>query len=268
VIRKISHIITGLATRVLSEMNIRDNTILITGGATGVGFSLAEEFTKAGNEVIICGRREEKLKEAKDKLPQIHTRKCDVSNEKERKALYEWASSNFKSLNILVNNAGIQRMIDFRKGIEELRGEDEIETNFKAYVHLCAYFTPLFLQRKEAAIINVSSGLAFVPLAIMPVYCATKAAVHSFSLSLRHQLRNTHIKVFEVIPPTVDTELDKGARAQRGQQERGIQSSEVAKAVISGLEKDEYEIAVGMAKNLKMGARNNLEQIFQNMNRL
>ena len=266
---KISHIITGLAARVLNEMNIRDNTILITGGATGIGFSLAEEFTKAGNEVIICGRREEKLKEAKDKLSQIHTRKCDVSNGKEREALYEWASSNFKNLNILVNNAGIQRMIDFKKGTEEmLRGEDEIETNFKAYVHLCAHFTPLFLQRKEAAIINVSSALCFVPLAIMPVYCATKAAVHSFSLSLRHQLRNTPIKVFEVIPPTVDTELDKGARAQRGQQDRGIQPSEVAKAVISGLERDEYEIAVGMAKNLKMSARNNLEQIFQNMNRL
>jgi uncharacterized oxidoreductase len=249
-------------------MKIGGNTILITGGATGIGFSLAEAFVNAGNEVIICGRREEKLKEAKNKLPQIHTKRCDLSKDEERKLLYDWVSSHFKNINILVNNAGIQRMIDFKKGTEELfDGEDEIEINFKTYVHLSAYFTPLLMKQKEAAIINISSGLGFIPLAIMPVYCATKAAIHSFSLSLRHQLKNTSVKVFEVIPPTVDTELDKGARAKRGQTDRGISPTEVAKATIDGLEKDEYEIAVGMAQNLRMGARNNPDQLFQNMNR-
>jgi uncharacterized oxidoreductase len=225
-------------------MKIGGNTILITGGATGIGFSLAEAFVKADNEVIICGRRENKLEEAKNKLPQIHTKNCDLSKEKERKLLYGWIGSNFKNLNILVNNAGIQRMIDFKKGTDELfDGEDEIEINLKAYIQLSAYFIPLFLNKKEAAIFNISSGLAFIPLAITPVYCATKAAVHSFSLSLRHQLRNTPIRVFEIIPPTVDTELDKGARAQRRQEDRGIQPSEVAKATISALEKDEDECA-------------------------
>jgi uncharacterized oxidoreductase len=249
-------------------MKIGGNTILITGGATGIGFSLAEAFVNAGNEVIICGRREEKLKEAKNKLPQIHTKRCDLSKDEERKLLYDWVSSHFKNINILVNNAGIQRMIDFKKGTEELfDGEDEIEINFKTYVHLSAYFTPLLMKQKEAAIINISSGLGFIPLAIMPVYCATKAAIHSFSLSLRHQLKTTSVKVFEVIPPTVDTELDKGARAKRGQTDRGISPTEVAKATIDGLEKDEYEIAVGMAQNLRMGARNNPDQLFQNMNR-
>lgn len=249
-------------------MEIKNNTVLITGGATGIGFSLAEAFLKAGNEVIICGRRESKLKEAKEKLPQIHTIVHDLSKPEERKSLFEWASSNFQNINILVNNAGIQRMIDFKKGTSELlSGEDEIEINLKAYVQLSAYFIPSFMKKKEAAIINVSSGLGFIPLAIVPVYCATKAAIHSFSLSLRHQLRATPVKVFEVIPPTVDTELDKGARSQRGQQDRGIQPSEVAKATMEGLKKDEYEIAVGMAQNLKTGARNNPEQIFQNMNR-
>jgi uncharacterized oxidoreductase len=244
------------------------NTILITGGATGIGFSLAEAFVNAGNEVLICGRREEKLKEAKNKLPQIHTKRCDLSRDEERKLLYEWVSSHFKDINILVNNAGIQRMIDFKKGTEELfDGEDEIEINFKTYVHLAAYFTPLLMKQKEAAIINISSGLGFIPLAIMPVYCATKAAIHSFSLSLRHQLKTTSVKVFEVIPPTVDTELDKGARAKRGQTDRGISPTEVAKATIDGLEKDEYEIAVGMAQNLRMGARTNPDQLFQTMNR-
>jgi len=244
------------------------NTILITGGATGIGFSLAQEFVKAGNEVIICGRRENKLEEAKRKLPQIHTKACDLSKEEERKELYEWVRSNFENINILVNNAGIQRSIDFKKGTDELfGGEDEIETNLKAYIHLSAYFIPIFLKRKEAAIINVSSGLCFVPLAIMPVYCATKAAVHSFSMSLRHQLRDTSIKVFEIIPPTVDTELDRGARAQREQQERGIPPAEVAKASINALGKNEYEVAIGMAQNLRTGSRNNPEQAFQNLNK-
>jgi uncharacterized oxidoreductase len=197
-------------------MKTKENTILITGGATGIGFSLAETLVKAGNRVIICGRREGKLKEAKGKLPQIQTRVCDVSREKERESLFNWVKDNFKDLNVVINNAGIQRMVNLKKGTQDLfNGENEIETNLVALIHLSAYFIPLLLKKKEAAIINVSSGLGFVPIAAMPVYCATKAAVHSFSLSLRHQLKNTTIKVFEVIPPIVDTELDKGARDRR-----------------------------------------------------
>jgi uncharacterized oxidoreductase len=249
-------------------MKTNDNTILITGGATGIGFSLAEAFVKSGNDIIICGRTGKKLEDVKKKLPQIHTVKCDLSKEDDRQSLYDYISSNFPNINVLINNAGIQRMIDLTKGTTELfEGEDEIEINFKAYVHLSAYFIPLFLQRKEAAIINISSGLGFVPMAMTPVYSATKAAIHSFSMSLRHQLRNTSIRVFEVIPPTVNTDLDKGARDRRGQKDKGIPPFEVAKAVIDGLEKDEFEIAIGMAQNLIMGSRNNPEQIFQNINR-
>ena len=248
-------------------MKTTGNTILITGGATGIGFSLAETFVKAGNEVVICGRREDKLKEAKRKLPQLHITVCDLSKESKRKFLYEWVCSNFSDINILVNNAGIQRMIDFKRGVNELYfGEDEIEVNLKACIHLSALFTPLFLQKEEAAIVNVSSGLGFVPIAIMPVYCATKAAVHSFTMSLRHQLRDTSVKVFEVIPPIVDTELDKGARGHRGQEDRGIPPVEVAKATMKALESNQYEIPVGMAENLRTGARTNPEQLFQNMN--
>ena len=248
-------------------MKTTGNTILITGGATGIGFSLAETFVKAGNEVVICGRREDKLKEAKRKLPQLHITVCDLSKESKRKFLYEWVCSNFSDINILVNNAGIQRMIDFKRGVNELYfGEDEIEVNLKACIHLSALFTPLFLQKEEAAIVNVSSGLGFVPIAIMPVYCATKAAIHSFTMSLRHQLRDTSVKVFEVIPPIVDTELDKGARGQRGQEDRGIPPVEVAKATMKALESNQYEIPVGMAENLRTGSRTNPEQLFHNMN--
>jgi uncharacterized oxidoreductase len=248
-------------------MKTTGNTILITGGATGIGFSLAEAFVKAGNEVVICGRREAKLKEAKRKLPQLHITVCDLSKESKRKFLYEWVCSNFSDINILVNNAGIQRMIDFKRGVNELYfGEDEIEVNLKAYLHLSALFTPLFLEKAETAIINVSSGLGFVPIAAMPVYCATKAAVHSFTQSLRHQLKDTSIKVFEVIPPMVDTELGRGSRETRELQDRGIPPSEVAQATLKALKNDEYEIAIGMAENLRMGARKNPEEIFKNIN--
>jgi len=249
-------------------MKINGNTILITGGATGIGFALAQAFVREDNEVIICGRREQKLKEAKNKLPQIHTTVCDLSKGKEREALYNWLKSNFKDLNILVNNAGIQRMIDFKNGIYNLsEGENEIDINLTAPIHLSAYFIPDLIRQKESAIINISSGLAFIPIASMPVYCATKAAMHSFSVSIRHQLRDTSIKVFEIIPPIVDTDLDKGARDERGQEDKGIHPSEVAKATLKALEEDEYETAIGMAQNLRMGSRNNPEQFFKGINR-
>ena len=110
-------------------MNISGNTILITGGATGIGFALAEEFLAAGNTVLICGRREQRLKEAQQKHPQLLYKVCDVSNQNDREDLLQWAKNN--NVNILVNNAGIQRDIDFTKGMEDLqRGESEIKINF------------------------------------------------------------------------------------------------------------------------------------------
>ncbi|HTX43499.1 MAG TPA: SDR family NAD(P)-dependent oxidoreductase, partial [Methanocella sp.] len=220
------------------------------GGATGIGLELAGEFIKAGSEVIVCARTEDNLKRAKSKLPGLHVKRCDVSKEPEREALYDWAVTNFKGLNILVNNAGIQRMIDFKKGTEDLLrqraedGEDEIEVNLRALVYMTALFTPHLMRQREAAIINVSSGLAFYPLEALPVYCATKAAVHSFSITLRQQLAGTPVKVFELIPPMVDTNLDKGARKARGQTYFGISTAELVLPAMKAFEKDTYEIRV------------------------
>ena len=248
-------------------MKTSGNTILITGGATGIGFALAETLLNAGNEVIICGRREDKLKEANKKLPQIQMRVCDVSDEKERKSLFVWAKNNFADLNVLINNAGIQRMVNLKQGTEDLlKGENEIETNLVAPIHLTSYFIPLFLKRKEATIINVSSGLGFIPIAAMPVYCATKAAIHSFTISLRYQLRDTAVKIFEIIPPAVDTELGKSTTTDEAEEYRGIPPSLVAEATIKALAKNEYEIVVGEAKDLLKGARTNPEQTFNNIN--
>jgi uncharacterized oxidoreductase len=246
---------------------MESNTVLITGGATGIGLALAKEFISFGNEVIICGRRKNKLDEAKRSFPNIHIKLCDVSSFNDRQELYNWVKTNFKKLNILVNNAGIQKMIDFKKGISEFKNKgNEISINFEAPVLLSAYFVPLLLNQKEAAIINISSGLGFIPLAIMPVYCASKAAIHSFSISLRHQLKETSIKVFEIIPPIVDTELDRGTRDKKGGTYKGISPEETAKETMIALKKDEYEFAIGTAQNLRMGSRQNPEGFFANMN--
>ncbi len=248
-------------------MKISGNTILITGGATGIGLALAELFLRDGNRVVICGRRKENLLEAQRKFPQIQIKVCDVAEADERQALYDWITSYYPGMNILVNNAGIQRMVDFTKGTADLsNGEDEIRINFSAPVLLTAMFIPQLMKLEEAAIMNISSGLGFVPLTIVPVYCATKAAMHSFTWSLRHQLRKTSVKVFEVIPPTVDTNLDRGARGERKQEYRGIPASEVAKATLAGMAKDEFEITIGQSQGLRDGTRQEAELIFQRMN--
>ena len=248
-------------------MKTTGNTILITGGATGIGFALAEAFVEAGNEVIICGRRQKKLDQAKRRLPKVNAIRCDVRDAEGRGALFNWTVKNFPNLNILVNNACNQRQIDFRKGTNDLlAGEDEIETNLRAPVHLSALFIPHLMKQQEAAIVNVSSGLAFIPLTAVPVYCATKAAIHSLSLSLRHQLKETSIKVFEIIPPIVDTELHQGERERRGQKDRGIKPREVALATLHALGADDYELAVGRAESLRMGARSDPERLFQMVN--
>ena len=249
-------------------MRTNGNTILITGGATGIGFALAEAFVKEGNKVLICGRREAKLKEARGKLPQIQARQCDLSKKEDRESFCDWVRDNHKDLNILVNNAGIQRAIKLRKGTAELfGGEDEVQINFAAPIHISAYFAPLLMKKKEAAIINVSSGLGFVPIAAMPVYCATKAGIHMFSISLRHQLKDTPVRVFEIVPPAVDTELGKGATGESEQQYRGIPPSEVATETLRALKNDEYEVVIGEAKGLVEGSRKDFEKTFQELNR-
>jgi uncharacterized oxidoreductase len=244
-------------------MKIKGNTVLITGGATGIGFSLASEFLRNNNEVIICGRREEKLREAEAKLRGIHTKVCDVSKAEERVFLRDWIKKNFESLNILINNAGIQRLIDFRKGEESFSGsESEIETNLTAPAHLISLFIPLLLN-KDSAIINISSGLAYKPVLHVPVYCATKAAIHALSVALRKQLQDTSIKIFEIVPPLVDTELDKGRRNKMSNALPKLSPSIIAAAALEALENDEYEIAVGNAAKSILENKTYLEQMSQ-----
>ncbi len=248
-------------------MNISGNTVLITGGATGIGYALTESFLEANNEVIVCGRREERLLEAQKKNPKLHVKVCDVAKEADRKALVEWITNMFPKLNVLVNNAGIQRDVDFTNGIDDfLSGENEIEINLEAPIILSGMLIPFLTGKKEAAIVNVSSGLGFIPAARMPVYSATKAALHAFSMALRHQLSKSGIKVFEVVPPGVDTELNPEGRARRGNYKAGLTPEEFVGAVMKGFKDDMMEIGYGMTEGAIKASRAELDESFRRMN--
>ncbi len=231
-------------------MTSSGNTVLITGGATGIGLALAEAFLKRGNAVVICGRRREKLQAAKSRLPHLQVRICDVTKPRSRLALVAWATNRFTSLNVLVNNAGIQHSVDFTRGPKNLaQAEEEVATNLIAPIQLSALLIPHLRRQRQSAIVNISSGLAFTPLAAVPVYCATKAALHSLSLSMRHQLRNTPIRVFEIAPPIVATAL-AGRRRRPEEAEFSMPAEEVARGLLDALEQDRYEVALGAAANL------------------
>ncbi|MEC1650429.1 SDR family oxidoreductase [Bacillus vallismortis] len=248
-------------------MKMTGNTVLITGGSAGIGLELAKRLLELGNEVIICGRSEARLTEAKHKLPTIHTKQCDVADRSQREALYEWAVKKFPNLNVLVNNAGIQKEIDFTKGTEELFVDgDEIELNVQAPVHLSALFTPHLMKRSEAAIVQVTSGLAFNPLAVYPVYCATKAALHSFSLTLRHQLRDTSVEVIEMAPPMVDTGLNQKSRDKQGLTYRGISAEEYVQYFLDGLKEGKQEITNERVEGLRNATRADYDRVFEQMN--
>jgi uncharacterized oxidoreductase len=185
-------------------MNISNNKILITGGASGIGFGLAERFVQENNTVIICGRREAALKEAADKLPSIITRVCDLTIASEREELYKWIEKEHDDLDILINNAGIQQWMAVSDDNFFQRAKEEITINIEAPLHLVSLFQNLPSLR---VIMNVTSGLSFSPLTKTPVYCGTKAFLHSFTLSLRHLLKSKHIEVIELIPPALNTDL-------------------------------------------------------------
>lgn len=232
-------------------MKVSGNTVLITGGGTGIGLALAEALIDRDNKIIICGRRREPLQAAKRRMADITVRVCDISRQRSRRPFLDWLLSEFKGLNILVNNAGIQRPVDFLRGRRDLPDADqEIATNLTAPIHLSAGLIPHLRRKKEAAIVNISSGLAFTPLAAVPVYCATKSALHILSLCLRHQLRDTSIQVFEVAPPMVATHLS-GRPREREDSGYMMSPEAVAAGTIDALERNQHEVALGAARSLR-----------------
>jgi uncharacterized oxidoreductase len=238
------------------------NTILVTGGASGIGLAFAERFLQAGNHIIVCGRRESKLAELKSRHPAIETRVCDVAEAGERESLAEWVTHRFPALDVLVNNAGIQRRVQIAAERDWAATRLEIAINFEAQVHLTMLLLPQLMKQSRSAILNVTSGLSFVPLAATPVYSATKAAFHSFTLSLRHQLAGTSVEVIEIIPPAVDTDL-----GGPGLHTFGVKIDEFADAAMKQLGEGSHEVSYGFSRESSRASREQLDEIFQRMNR-
>ena len=235
-------------------MQFANQKVLITGGATGIGEGIAKYLIDKGAHVTVCGRREEALKAFKASYPMANTIQIDVSKAADRKKLIEAAGCN-----ILINNAGIQKSIDLKK--DEFDGS-EIDINFTAVVHLCMLFGKYVETHKveNAAIINVSSGLSFVQKVTVPVYCATKAALHSFTLSLRHQYRD-FIKVIELCPPAIDTDLQGP-----GLHKFGCSVSDFINGTLPRIEKGELEVGFGMSEAARNMGPEELKEFFDKFN--
>ena len=240
-------------------MDLKGNTILITGGSVGIGLALAKRFLDRDNTVIICGRREDKLRQAKEMLPELHIRQCDVADELERTALYHWIMKEFPNLNVLVNNAGIQQRINLVNQDKEQDWDyyrQEIAINLEAPIHLSKLFIPHLQKQTKPVIMNVTSGLAFMPAGWVPVYGATKAALHSFTFGMRVQLEEAGIRVIEIIPPAVDTDL-----GGPGKHTFGVPVDDFADGVFQGLEKGYLEVGLSDEQlGLTRLAREDLER--------
>jgi uncharacterized oxidoreductase len=253
-------------------MKLSGNTVLITGGSSGIGLALAEGFAARGSRVLVCGRTEEKLRQAQERVPGIASLKADLADEADRRRLLEWVKAEHPETNVLVNNAGIQRRVRLTDGAEAI-DTGEIAINLEAPIHLTALFLPHLLrqaqQGQSPAIINVSSGLAYVPLAATPIYGATKVGLQAFTQALRHQLRGTGIKVVDVAPPAVDTALLQGALDPK--QAAGpptITPEQFAKETLGALEKGRSEIRFGGAQLLYVLNRLSPGLAFRLLNRL
>lgn len=243
-------------------MKTTDNTVLITGGGSGIGFEMAKAFTALGNTVIITGMDKNRLEDAASKIPGLATIQCDVTKEADVENLATIINNEFPSLNIVINNAG-QVFVHDLAGTKKIfsHASEEILTNYLATIRLNEELLNLLTTQKESAIVNVSSIVAFTPSIRMATYSASKAALHSYSQALRLSLNKTAVKVFELMPPLVNTEFSKEIGG-----EKGIAPSLVAKALIDAFEKDIYEIHVGNTANIYELARTSPVQALQTMN--
>ena len=239
-------------------MKLSNNKILITGGASGIGLGLTERFIQENNTVIICGRREAALRDVKDKFPSVIIKVSDLSVESDRIELYNWVSENHSDLNVLVNNAGIQNWMNISDSDFYSKTENEINTNVLAPIHLTTQFINL---KKLDTIINVTSGLAFVQLSKVPVYCATKAFYHSFTLSLRHMLKSKNIEVIEMIPPALNTDL-----GGKGLHDGQPPVSDFVNAVFQQMKEGKTELTFGFSEIMAKATPDIISATFNKMN--
>jgi len=223
-------------------MKTEGNTILITGGSSGMGFEMAKLFSQKGNTIIVIGRNKQKLDTAVSQLKNTIGIVCDVSSDTDVNMLVEKIMKEYPDINVVVNNAGRGHGYKLGIGVHAMDNAlDEINTNYLSVVRLNEKLLPLLTKQPEAAIVNVTSEVVFAPKIVAPTYAASKAALHTYTMVLRLTLKQTSsVKVFEVMPSLTNTEFSQGIGGSNG-----MAASVVAKALLDGMTKDEYEIHVG-----------------------
>ncbi len=232
-------------------MKLENNTVLITGGSSGIGFELAKVLINKGNTVIICGKSVEKLEAAKKLLPQLITYQSDISDAEECKAFAKQVTMKHPDLNVLVNNAAIVNRIDFIENENAIAlAATEYQTNLLGPVRLIKLLYPAINGNPSPAIVNITTGLIYAPRVIYPFYNSSKSALHSFTQTLRIRLKNEKTKVVEVMFPAVDTPWHQGTPPKIA-----ISAKAAVKEMIIGLEKGKPEIMVGGAKILHLISR-------------
>lgn len=236
-------------------MELKNSTILITGGTSGIGLELVKQLTEQGAIIIVTGRSMEALAEAKKRFPKIHTFQSDVSKPEDISNLYENVTREFPELNIIINNAGEMRLIDIAdssKTLEDLTRE--ININLSGTIQMVYRFLPHLLKKQSAAVVNVSSAIAFMAYSTAPIYSASKAGAHAFTMALRLQLKNTSVKVFELIPPGVNTNLQNDWVLKPNPRQM-MDVDKLVQVAINGLRNDTDEIKPFLVRVVKFLGR-------------
>lgn len=236
-------------------MKLEHHTILITGGSSGIGRELARELVRRGNVVIITGRSLERLQATTQEIPGLHAIQSDLTELGAIARLYEDVIDRFPALNVVINNAGIMRNIDLLADQPAKDITAEIAIGLAGPIQMVQQFLPHLRAQREAAIVNITSGLAFVPMPMSPVYCAAKAGLHSFTQSLRAQLAGSSVAVFEIAPPGVETPLFRAEFAQEMKNEKAMPVETLIKHAIAAIEADRPETRPGVAKILYFMSR-------------
>ena len=249
-------------------MELSNNTILITGGTSGFGYEFASQLLALGNKVLVTGRDQAKLDQTRKKLPSVHTFQSDVSDPKAITLLFEKVIQQFPNLNILINNAGEMRKLNLLDPtVDQEDVNREIAINLSGPVRMVQQFLPHLMSQKSAAILNVTSGIAFVPFPLSPIYGATKSGLRAYTQALRVQLKKTSIKVFELVAPGAKTPLNDKFEGDVDSKML-MEPDKLVAVAIKGMMKDKLEILPGVAGVLKLLSRIAPNFLFNQMSKV
>lgn len=249
-------------------MKQSNQTVLITGGGSGIGLALAQKFLANDNTVIITGRNLAKLEKVKQENPKIHIYQSDVTDDAEVRMLADDIQQKFDGLDVLINNAGVMNLVDTGNKSNDLQKQmQEIEINYNSPIRVLHYFLPLLKKSNNAVLVNVSSGLAYVSFAQAPVYSGTKSALHFWTQAIRPQLQPHNIKVVELLPPVVDTPLAHGADIAEDDNLKPMPPEKLADIFWKDFINGKEEITPGISKQLKLMSRLAPKFIFKQLNK-